>query len=60
MNTQKMKSAALYGKQDLRVAQVPVPQIDAGEMLLQVKGAFVCGTDVRMYHNGYQGVSVAR
>jgi L-iditol 2-dehydrogenase len=36
-----------------------VPQIDDGEILIQVKGAFVCGTDVRMYQNGYQGVSKA-
>jgi L-iditol 2-dehydrogenase len=34
-----------------------VPQIDAEEILVQVKGAFVCGTDVRMVHNGYQGAS---
>jgi len=59
MNTQTMRAAALYGKQDLRVGETEVPQIDAGEILLQVKGAFVCGTDVRMYHNGYQGVSEA-
>ena len=59
MTTQTMRAAALYGKQDLRVGETEVPQIDAGEILLQVKGAFVCGTDVRMYHNGYQGVSEA-
>ncbi len=57
MNTQTMQAAALYGKQDLRVGETNVPQIDAGEILVQVKGAFVCGTDVRMYHNGYQGIS---
>ena len=57
MNTQTMRTAALYGKQDLRVAETNVPKIDAGELLLQVKGAFVCGTDVRMYYNGYQGIS---
>ncbi|MBW2429075.1 MAG: alcohol dehydrogenase catalytic domain-containing protein [Deltaproteobacteria bacterium] len=54
-----MQAAALCGKQDLRIGEVDVPQIDDGEILLQVKGAFVCGTDVRMYHNGYQGVSEA-
>jgi len=59
MNTQNMQAAALYGKQDLRVTQVDVPQIDAGEILVQVKVAFVCGTDVRMFHNGYAGVSEA-
>jgi L-iditol 2-dehydrogenase len=57
MNTKKMRAAALYGKQDLRVGETNVPQINAEEILVQVKGAFVCGTDVRMYYNGYQGVS---
>ena len=57
MNDNKMQAAALYGKQDLRVAEADMPQIDAGEILLRVKGAFVCGTDVRMYHNGYPGIS---
>ncbi len=57
MNTQTMRAAALYGKQDLRVGDTDVPQIHDGEILIQVKGAFVCGTDVRMYQNGYQGIS---
>jgi L-iditol 2-dehydrogenase len=57
MNDNKMQAAALYGKQDLRVAEADRPQIDNGEILLRVKGAFVCGTDVRMYHNGYPGIS---
>jgi L-iditol 2-dehydrogenase len=59
MNGNKMRAAALYGKQDLRVGEADVPPISAEEMLVQVKGAFVCGTDVRMYHNGYQGISEA-
>ncbi len=57
MSAPTMQAAALYGKQDLRVGETEVPQIDAGEILIQVKGAFVCGTDVRMYHNGYPGIS---
>ncbi len=59
MNGNKRRAAALYGKRDLRVAEADLPSINAEEILVQVKGAFVCGTDVRMYHNGYQGVSEA-
>lgn len=59
MNGNKMRAAALYGKRDLRVAEADLPSINAGEILVQVKGAFVCGTDVRMFHNGYDGVSEA-
>jgi len=32
MNTQKMQAAALYGKQDLRIGEVDVPQIDQDEL----------------------------
>jgi L-iditol 2-dehydrogenase len=56
-NTQTMRAAVLYGKQDLRVDEANIPQIGAGDILVQVQGAFVCGTDVRMYQNGYPGIS---
>ncbi len=47
----------MYGKEDLRVQEVAVPEINENEVLLQVKSTFVCGTDVRMYRNGHKGVS---
>jgi len=52
-----MKAARLYGKNDLRIVDVPVPEIGEGEILLRVKAATVCGTDLRMYANGAAGVS---
>jgi L-iditol 2-dehydrogenase len=51
-----MKAARLYGKNDLRVDDVPVPEIADDEMLVRVKAATVCGTDLRMYANGAGGV----
>ena len=57
MSAPTMQAAALYGKLDLRVGEADIPQIDAGDILVQVQGAFVCGTDVRMYHNGYPEIS---
>jgi L-iditol 2-dehydrogenase len=52
-----MKAARLKGKLNIQVEEVPVPQIAADEMLLKVKSASLCGTDVRMYNNGYKDVS---
>lgn len=52
-----MRAALLYGKEDLRVQEAPTPEIQENEVLLQVKTAFVCGTDVRMFRNGHKGVS---
>jgi len=54
-----MRAALLYGKEDLRIQEVATPEINGNEVLLKVKSAFVCGTDVRMFRNGYQGVSEA-
>jgi L-iditol 2-dehydrogenase len=51
-----VRAALLFGKEDLRVQEVPEPEIGAGEVLLEVRAAAVCGTDIRMYRNGAEGV----
>lgn len=51
-----MKAALLQGIQSIKIAEVPVPTIGADEVLLRVKSAFVCGTDVRFFLNGYPGI----
>ncbi len=51
-----MRAAVLYGKEDIRVQDVPVPEIGEQELLLKVKSASICGTDIRMYKNGAKGV----
>jgi L-iditol 2-dehydrogenase len=47
-----MRAARLYGKDDLRIEEVPVPEAGPGEVLLKVKASAVCGTDIRMFRNG--------
>jgi len=54
-----MMAARLYGKEDMRLEKVPVPEISEGELLLRVKAAAVCGTDLRMLLNGVAGVDEA-
>ena len=51
-----MLAARLYGKNDLRVESIPIPEINDDEILLKVKAAALCGTDYRMYSNGAAGV----
>jgi L-iditol 2-dehydrogenase len=51
-----MRAARLYGKNDLRVEDIPVPAIEDDEILVRVKAAALCGTDYRMYLNGASGV----
>jgi L-iditol 2-dehydrogenase len=49
-----MLAAVYHGPQDLRVEEVPVPQIGPGELLLRVRSASICGTDLRIYHGNHR------
>ncbi|GBD81046.1 putative zinc-containing alcohol dehydrogenase [Tetragenococcus halophilus subsp. halophilus] len=51
-----MKAIRLYGKEKIQLDEVTKPQISENEVLLKVKAASLCGTDVRMYKNGHAGV----
>jgi L-iditol 2-dehydrogenase len=48
-----MKAARLFGKNDLRIQDIAVPEIKPGEILLRTGAASVCGTDVRMLKHGH-------
>jgi len=47
-----MKAARIYGANDFRIDDIEIPEIDDNEILLRVKAAAVCGTDLRMIQNG--------
>jgi L-iditol 2-dehydrogenase len=48
-----MKAARLFGKNDLRIEELAVPQLGPGELLLRTGCASVCGTDIRMFKHGH-------
>src|SRR5438105_13517249 len=48
-----MIAAVLYGKEHLQVEPVAVPTIDRGDILVRVKVALTCGTDVKVFRRGY-------
>jgi L-iditol 2-dehydrogenase len=48
-----MLAAVLYGKEDLKVESVDVPEIESGDILVRVKAALTCGTDVKVFRRGY-------
>ncbi|HEX5234637.1 MAG TPA: zinc-binding dehydrogenase [Silvibacterium sp.] len=50
---QKMTAAVLYGKEDVRIEQLPVPMAGPGEIVVRVGAALTCGTDVKVYRRGY-------
>jgi L-iditol 2-dehydrogenase len=50
---QFMTAAILYGKEDVRVEQVPVPRPGPGEIIIRVAAALTCGTDLKVFRRGY-------
>jgi L-iditol 2-dehydrogenase len=50
-----MKAAVLFDYGDLRVTEVPVPELEPGEVLVQVKAVAICGSDPGIINKGWQG-----
>ncbi len=48
-----MMAAVLYGREHLRIEPVAVPEIDEGDILVRVRAALTCGTDVKVFRRGY-------
>lgn len=50
---ERMMAAVLYGKETIKVEEVPVPEIGPRDVLVRVKAALTCGTDVKVFRRGY-------
>lgn len=48
-----MKAATLYGKEDLRVEDVPPRPLEPGEVRIRIEAALTCGTDLKVFKRGY-------
>jgi L-iditol 2-dehydrogenase len=51
--TEQMTAAVLYGKEHLEIERVDVPRIGPGDVLVRVRAALTCGTDVKVFKRGY-------
>src|SRR5688572_22405997 len=48
-----MMAAVLYGKEHLQIEPVAVPPIQKSDVLVRVRAALTCGTDVKVFRRGY-------
>lgn len=48
-----MLAAVLYGKEELRIEPVAIPPLGEGDLLVRVRVALTCGTDVKVFRQGY-------
>src|SRR5882672_7911061 len=48
-----MRAAVLYGKEDVRIEDVPERALGTGEARINIKAALTCGTDLKVFRRGY-------
>lgn len=48
-----MQAAVLYGKEDIRIEAVERPIPGPGEIVVRVRAALTCGTDLKVFRRGY-------
>jgi L-iditol 2-dehydrogenase len=48
-----MLAAVLYGREEVRMEHVDLPSIEKGDVLVRVRAALTCGTDVKVFRRGY-------
>ncbi len=48
-----MLAGVLYGKEELRLERIAVPAIGPADLLVRVKAALTCGTDLKVYRRGH-------
>ncbi|MBS7656780.1 alcohol dehydrogenase catalytic domain-containing protein [Candidatus Bathyarchaeota archaeon] len=51
-----MKAARFHAPGKIRIEDIDIPQISSEEILVKVKVALTCGTDVKMYKRGHPKV----
>lgn len=48
-----MMAAVLYGKENVVVEHVPIPQVAPDEVLVKIEAALTCGTDLKVFRQGF-------
>ncbi|MBU7043613.1 MAG: alcohol dehydrogenase catalytic domain-containing protein [Theionarchaea archaeon] len=49
-----MKIAMFYGPEDVRMEEKPIPAVGEGEVLVKIRAALTCGTDLKTYRRGHR------
>ena len=50
-----MKVARYYGSNDIKIEEMPVPEIGPGELLVRIKASGICGSDVMHWYRAGRG-----
>lgn len=44
-----MRAARFYGQKDIRIDDVPIPQVGPNQVLIEVEWCGICGSDLHEY-----------
>ena len=47
-----MRAARFHGNKDIRVEDVPIPELRPGEVLIEIEWCGICGSDLHEYTIG--------
>ena len=47
-----MRAARYYGKEDIRIEDVPIPEVGPQECLVEIEWCGICGTDLHEFIAG--------
>ncbi|MEJ2696774.1 MAG: alcohol dehydrogenase catalytic domain-containing protein [Candidatus Sulfobium sp.] len=53
-----MRVARYYGKGDIRIEEMPVPEPGPGELTIRIKASGICGSDVMHWYRAGRGAAV--
>jgi len=53
-----MMAAVYYGKDDIRIEEMPVPVVGPGEVLIRIRASGICGSDVMHWYRAGRGALV--
>src|SRR5262249_30403768 len=54
-----MMAAVLHGREDLKIEKVAIPRVGPEDLLVRVKAALTCGTDFKVWKQGYHARMIA-
>ncbi len=52
-NPESNRAAVLYGREDVRIENIPCPALAPGEVRVRIRAALTCGTDLKVYKRGF-------
>ncbi|WP_144793519.1 L-idonate 5-dehydrogenase [Kocuria palustris] len=53
-----MKAVVAHGRDDLRVEEIPDPELAADQVMVVMEWGGICGSDISYWRNGYSGTAV--